>query len=462
METIKQQKGFTYWLRNSITARMLMIGFIILVLLVPLIFIKELIRERSMRQQDVVQEVGQLWGEEVLFMGPVLKIPYKTYSESTKMVTGTKRIITERTSKINHAFFFPDDLKFSVEVDAIKKERGIYETSVFSSTIDFSGSFTRPDFEQQDVQPEDIVWEKTTVIMKTSNLKGVKNKIAMQVGEADILFLPKYKKSDSNEVYHSNFVAMHELQSPFLAQTNLFKEGKISFSSSMVVNGSSRIRFVPIGKQTQLHMTSNWKDPSFTGNFLPEEDGEKQISEKGFSANWKVLQTNRQFEQSFFGSLPDLREFSFGTELLVPVDEYQKSERSVKYGYLVIALTFLVFFLLQTISKIHIHPFQYLMIGLAMVMFYTLLISISEHQNFLKAYLIAGSSVVALISVYSGSILKSSKFVLLILASLITLYAFIFVIIQLESYALLVGSIGLFLILATVMLTSRKIDWSQS
>lgn len=298
--------------------------------------------------------------------------------------------------------------------------------------------------------------------MKTSNLKGVKNKIAMQVGEADILFLPKYKKSDSNEVYHSNFVAMHELQSPFLAQTNLFKEGKISFSSSMVVNGSSRIRFVPIGKQTQLHMTSNWKDPSFTGNFLPEEDGEKQISEKGFSANWKVLQTNRQFEQSFFGSLPDLREFSFGTELLVPVDEYQKSERSVKYGYLVIALTFLVFFLLQTISKIHIHPFQYLMIGLAMVMFYTLLISISEHQNFLKAYLIAGSSVVALISVYSGSILKSSKFVLLILASLSTLYAFIFVIIQLESYALLVGSIGLFLILATVMLTSRKIDWSQS
>jgi len=461
METIKN-KGFAHWISTSITARMLMVGFIILVLLIPLIFIKELIRERSQRQQEVVQEVGQLWGEEVLFMGPVLKIPYKTYTESTKMVTGTRRIITERTSQTNYAYFFPEDLKFDVEVDAIKKERGIYETSVFSSTIDFSGSFGRPDFKSRDIKPEDIIWEKATVLIKTSNLKGIKNKMAMELGESEIVFLPKYQKSQSNQAYHPDFVSMHELQSAFLEQINLFEEGPISFSSSMVVNGSSRIRFVPIGKQTLLHMESNWKDPSFTGNFLPEEDEEKQVSEKGFSANWKVLQTNRQFEQSFFESLPDLRDFSFGTELLIPVDEYQKSERSVKYGYLVIALTFLVFFLLQTISNIRIHSFQYLMIGLALVMFYTLLISISEHQDFLKAYLIASVSVVALISFYSKSILNNSKFVLLIFSCLSVLYAFIFVIIQLENYALLVGSLGLFLILAIVMWASRRIDWNQS
>ncbi|QMU62950.1 MAG: hypothetical protein GKR88_00790 [Flavobacteriaceae bacterium] len=146
---------------------------------------------------------------------------------------------------------------------------------------------------------------------------------------------------------------------------------------------------------------------------------------------------------------------------MIPVDEYQKSERSVKYGFLVITLTFLIFFLIQTMSKISIHPFQYLMIGIALTMFYTLLISISEHSSYLKAYLVAESSVVLMITLYSKSILKTIKFPLFIGASLTALYTFIFIIIQLENYALLVGSIGLFIILASVMYASRKIDWDQ-
>jgi len=146
---------------------------------------------------------------------------------------------------------------------------------------------------------------------------------------------------------------------------------------------------------------------------------------------------------------------------MIPVDEYTKSERSAKYGFLVIGLTFLLFFLIQTLSKIHIHPFQYLMIGLALTMFYTLLVSISEHSNFLRAYLIAGVSVISLITLYSKSILRTWKFPLFICASLTALYTFIYVIIQLESYALIVGSIGLFIILAIVMFVSRKIDWNN-
>jgi inner membrane protein len=145
---------------------------------------------------------------------------------------------------------------------------------------------------------------------------------------------------------------------------------------------------------------------------------------------------------------------------MIPVDEYQKSERCAKYGFLVISLTFLIFFLIQSISKINIHPFQYLMIGLALTLFYTLLIAVSEHSNFLKAYLIAVSSVIVLITLYSKSILKTFKFPLFIGLSLTALYTFIFVIIQLENYALLVGSLGLFIILSIIMYASRKIDWN--
>lgn len=461
METIKKNKGFGNWIRTSITARMLMVGFLILVLLIPLIYIKDLIRERSERQQDVVTEVGSLWGTEVLLMGPILKVPYKTYTESTKYDTETKKGITERKTHINYAYFLPNDLNIDTHMDAIKKERGIYETSVFSSEMVFKGNFSIPDFQQKDILPEDVVWEKASILIKSSNLKGIKNQIEMQLGDSKITFLPRYREHQ-NQSYSPDFVPMHELESPFLSENAIPKLQPIAFSTSIIINGSSKIRFVPVGKQTELHMTSNWKDPSFTGNFLPEEDDEKSVTTEGFVANWKVLQINRQFEQSFFGTMPDLKEFSFGTELIVPVDEYQKSERSSKYGYLVIALTFLVFFLIQTISKINIHSFQYLMIGIALIMFYTLLISISEHQNFLKAYLIASTAVIGLITLYSKSILKHRKFILLIFGSLTALYSFIFVIIQLESYALLVGSIGLFFILAVVMFASRKIDWSQT
>ena len=172
--------------------------------------------------------------------------------------------------------------------------------------------------------------------------------------------------------------------------------------------------------------------------------------------------TIRKIWQYLFDTLPDLSQSSFGTAFLVPVDDYQKTSRTNKYGLMIIGLTLLVFLLIQISSKIAIHPFQYLMIGLALVMFYTLLISISEHKNYFFAYLVSGTAVVSLITLYSRSILKSLKFTLLIFGSMLSLYTFIFVIIQLEDYALLVGSIGLFIILGIIMFTSRKIDWTSA
>ena len=234
----------------------------------------------------------------------------------------------------------------------------------------------------------------------------------------------------------------------------------LAFFLNTKINGSERLTFVPIGKETKARMTSNWHSPSFSGMFLPEQDS-KKISQEGFKASWNISQINRQFEQSFFNGIPNLTEFAFGADLYIPVDEYQKSERSSKYGFMVIGLTLLVFLLIQIVSKIYIHPFQYVMIGLALVMFYTLLISISEHSSFFKAYIIAAASVLGLITIYSRAILKGFKFPLLVSTSLAALYGFIYVIIQLENYALLVGSIGLFVILAIIMFASRKIDWSH-
>ncbi|KXN98282.1 membrane protein [Aequorivita aquimaris] len=447
---MEQKKSrFSNWMRNSITARMLVVGFLLLVLLIPLEFVKSLINERAYRQEEVVREINEKWGNEVLLSGPILKIPYKVIFEEKIFNEKSNSYYTKTKESIENAYFFPDKLNIISQVDTKPLNRSIYESVVYSAAIEVKGNFPIIDFSDTDIADENILWEKATVILKTSNLKGIKTTPVVNLASEALSMTPQYSTDYLNTI-----------QSNYIANAKEIFAAPLPFSFDLKINGSESLKFLPIGKETDATMKSNWHSPSFDGNFLPE-DTNKEISKDGFTANWRILQINRQFEQSFFGHLPDLSASAFGTKLIIPVDEYQKSERTAKYGFMVIGLTLLVFLLIQLVSKIYIHPFQYVMIGLALVMFYTLLISISEHSNFFKAYAIAAVSVLALITVYSRAILKGFKFPLLICASLASLYGFIYVIIQLENYALLVGSIGLFLILAIIMFASRRIDWNN-
>lgn len=444
------------WLRTSITARMLMVGFLVVILLVPLSYINSLITERSMRQQDVVAEINEKWGHQVLVYGPILKVPYKTYTETSTYNEATKTYLKETKTHINHAYFFPEDLNTDVTINSKTLNRGNFESAVFTTNMNFSGQFNQVDLTSKDIKADDIVWDKATVLIKTSNLKGIREAIQIKINKNTFDFETNFNNDSKTYSGH-----LDELESSFLSESTLQNLSNSTFQINMSFNGSENIKIIPIGKTTTMQMTSNWTDPSFIGNFLPNDET-KDITKNGFKADWKVLHINRAFSQQYLNKIPNLNEFAFGTKFMVMVDEYQKSERSAKYGFLVIGLTFLIFFLVQTMSMINIHPFQYLMIGLALTMFYTLLVSISEHSNFLKAYLVAGISVIILITLYSKSILKTLKFPLFIGISLTALYTFIYVIIQLENYALLVGSIGLFLILAIVMFVSRKIDWNNN
>ncbi len=447
---MEQKKSrFSNWMRNSITARMLVVGFLLLVLLIPLEFVKSLINERAYRQEEVVREINEKWGNEVLLSGPIVKIPYKVISEEKIFNEKSNSYYTKTKESIENAYFFPDKLNIISQVDTKPLNRSIYESVVYSAAIDVKGNFPIIDFSDTDIADENILWEKATVLLKTSNLKGIKTTPVVNLASEALSMTPQYSTEYLNTI-----------QSNYIANAKEIFAAPLPFSFDLKINGSESLKFLPIGKETDATMQSNWHSPSFDGNFLPE-DTNKEISKDGFTANWRILQINRQFEQSFFGHLPDLSASAFGTKLIIPVDEYQKSERTAKYGFMVIGLTLLVFLLIQLVSKIYIHPFQYVMIGLALVMFYTLLISISEHCNFFKAYAIAAVSVLVLITVYSRAILKGFKFPLLICASLASLYGFIYVIIQLENYALLVGSIGLFLILAIIMFASRRIDWNN-
>lgn len=417
---------------QTTTAKMIMVGILTLVLIIPLALVQELIVERSQRQKEVITETTAKWGNSVYFYGPILKVPYKDPMSGAN----------------NYAYFFPETLNNKTEVTMVKPlERSIYKSNVFTTKMQFDGNYTNPNFASKGIPAENIYWNRAKILIRTTNLKSLKDEVKMKIRKQNLAFESVASgTNDSIESLETNYFDFQSLQN----------DTKFNFTISF--NGSKQVKMVPIGKTTDAKMTSNWNSPNFNGNFSPIS---REITDNGFEANWKILHFNRPFAQSYFDILPDLGKYAFAVDFITPVDEYQQNERASKYGFLVIGLTFLIFFLIQSISKINIHIFQYSMIGIALIMFYTLLISITEHSSFSFAYLIAGASVIIMISLYSISILKDKKFPMFIGASLSVLYTFIYVIIQLEDYALLVGSIGLFFILAAVMYFSRKIEWNK-
>ena len=436
---------------QSNTAKMIMVGLLCLFLLIPLELVKGLISERSQRKKEMTQEVNTLWGSSIQFYGPVLSIPYYDYESYNVEDSKTHNVTIQTKKVIKQAYFFPETLNNYSNIKKSKPlKRGLYENVVFTSTMDFNGNFEKPNFEKLNINPENIVWEKATIIVNTTNLKSIKSGLNIDLNNQSFSFESKSNNDSNYGVLESNQFDYKTLQN----------EDKITFKFQMKFNGSESVQFIPVGKTTNIKIDSDWNSPSLMGTFAANEEN-KKIDSTGFHAEWKLLEINRPFSQQYVEEMPNLNEYLFGVKLLETVDQYQQNERASKYGFLVIGLTFLVFFLIQSISKINIHIFQYTMIGLALVMFYTLLISITEHSTFSIAYIIAAISVIVMIVLYSISILKNKKFPLFIGISLTALYTFIFVIIQLEDYALLVGSIGLFAILGAVMYFSKKIDWNS-
>jgi inner membrane protein len=245
----------------------------------------------------------------------------------------------------------------------------------------------------------------------------------------------------------------------------------IQFSAEVNLNGSEQLLFTPIGKQTTVHLSSQWPHPSFTGSILPQTT---QVKDSGFTATWKSLSHKRSFPQQWkdeaftanqnynpgsTASPLNIGTAAFGADLFVPVNGYQKTMRSVKYAALCILLTFASFFIIEINNKKSVHPFQYGLIGLALILFYTLLLSFSEYIGFNASYAVASICTIGLIGWFVKGLLSSTRLAALLSTLLVLLYVYVFTILQLQDYSLLLGSVGLFITLAVIMHFSRKIQW---
>lgn len=457
---------FNQWLAESIMIKLLSIGFLILILMLPASWISDLIVERQSRADSVMREVSDKWSGAQTISGPVLVIPF-TRIERTKRWDNGKQV--EELIETRHkAFFLPDDFKVTGNVKPQLLHRGIFDVAVYGSEITMHSTFPEPDFSAWNIPDEQVHWQEAVMINSISDLRGIdsnpiiesgaKQFVAEPSSNVGIRFSGVNQTSSDNQSVQTDVSGDYGFSSGLSIPLNLKSRADFmsTFTVKLSLKGSESLYFVPVGKSTQIELAGNWTSPSFEGKLLPTE---RTIDEKGFSAIWKVLSFNRPFAQKWIDGDQSLSGSEFGVRLLIPADQYQKSIRTAKYDELIIILAFTALFLVEITGKIKIHPFQYILIGVALIIYYSLLLSLSEHVGYNTAYLISSVLTTVLVAMYANTFLLKRQFVFLFGGLMAAFYTFIFVIIQAEDFSLLIGSIGLFLIVALLMYFSRNIQW---
>ena len=459
--------NFSTWVKTSHTVKFGAVGILVLLLLIPTYMIQGLISERQLQSQNVINEISSKWGYDQTIAGPIINIPYKDV-----LASQNDKGQTIYTNTISTMHFLPEQLDIKGDVKTELKHRSIYDAVVYSTELNIKGHFNKIAIEKLGIATENVLWEKSYVSLNIPDLRGINKRVILNwngdtlemnpgIDDNDILVSSgnKYTSYDNYDRSAIETVPVKNSgngSSGLSAKVNVKDAASIDFSMTLDLNGSSSLYFIPIGKETNVTLSSAYKTPSFDGAFITDSN---VVNDKGFTANWKVLNLNRNFPQEWTNSAYNINEAAFGVNLLIPVDHYQKSMRSAKYAIMFILLTFLVFLFTEILNGFKIHPVQYLLVGLALIIFYTLLLSISEQLGFTTAYLLSSAAIILLISLYSKTIFKENRLMALLAGILIILYGFLFVILRSEDYALLIGSVGLFIVLCVIMYLSRKIKW---
>jgi inner membrane protein len=341
-------------------------------------------------------------------------------------------------------YLLPKRLAVESQLSSEVRYRSIFEVVLYSARISLKGEFSSAYLEKLQIPFENIRWKEAMLVLGISDLKGIRDTIDVQWDGKKLEFNPGVMGQD---------VAPIGLSSKFEMSPGNTTH---TFDIKLSLNGSNDFNIVPVGEQTEARISGTWDNPSFLGEFLPAD---RSIDKNSFLADWKILHLNRNYPQAFTTNQYKIEQSAFGVKLLLPIDEYQKTMRTAKYAIMFIVLTFMAFFVSEVLSSRAIHPVQYALVGFALLLFYVLLLSLSEHIAFGLAYLFASSAVVALIFLYTRTMFGRFRQAVALGSVLIALYGFLYIIVQAQDYALLFGSFGLFICLAVVMYLTRNIDW---
>ncbi len=445
-------------MHRNIIIKVAVVGFLSLLLLIPLAMIRGVVHERQNYRYSAQTDIATSWSDAQTIIGPFVEVAYDEKVAIKVYDKQRKEILTRHEWQKRKIHLLPETLQIEGDVQTEERYRGIYTFPVYTSLLQLKGNFKTKEMLGLERAPENYRFHGASLFVGIADVRGIKDQLSLRWDGTNKEFQPGA----------DGVVLESGVHAP-LGKLNISSPKDLAFQFNLELRGMQAIRVAPVGKTTTVTLNSPWPHPKFSGRFLPET---REISDQGFTATWQTTHfaTNSpQLLRSCGGSAGtadsnscyEFRSKLLGVELYNPVDVYQQTERSLKYGCLFILLTFTAFFLFEILRQLRIHSIQYTLVGCGLAIFYLLLVSLSEHIAFATAYAIASIACVSLISFYVCYVLKSARAGLCFGAGIAFLYGILYVLLQAQDHALIMGSALLFIALATVMITTRKIDWYQ-
>jgi inner membrane protein len=442
--------------QKALWLKVVLVGLVALLLQIPTAMIMGLVVERKQTRDGVLLDIARGTGQSQKVAGPVIYVTWTRRSFETITSTDQRdRTNTTRREKVEHGHvaLLPADLRIEGRIELLPKQRGIYSAHVYTLNATLRGSFDLP--AQFDVPegPGTLTWGKAALVLGIRDTRGIRNQAVLDWDGAKHPFIPgSMDTADAPSGIQVDLGTLPALKQP----------QRREFHVELSLLGTERLEIVPVGYTTTVKLVSDWPHPSFGGSILP--DAGNQVSPEGFSATWRTshIATNLgQFHRrcSLTRDCNAFNQQALAVSFIQPVDLYLTVERSVKYGFLFIILTFTGVFLFEVLARLSIHPMQYGLVGIALTMFFLLLISLSEHIGFASAYGIATAACVGLIAYYVGYVLKGWRRAATFALGLASLYGLLYALLRMEDHALLLGSLLVFTCLAAAMIATRRVDW---
>jgi inner membrane protein len=433
-------------MKTSPMLRLLVMGIILMALNVPLTMMCGVVSERTSRRNQVAAEVSESWGGAQTVSGPVLSVPYRyVWTDSSG----------REQSAISAYHYLPDVLQIEGVIEPAERKRSLFSVVVYTAKLKVHGQFAPPPVTDIRPVPDAILWDRATVSVGVSDPRGIARALDVNWNGQRQRFVPGSSRIG---------LLQSRVQAPTPGMT-AERTDPYSFELELELKGTREIRIVPAGKDTTVQLTSTWPHPSFVGT-APDPP---RIDSAGFAASWRVPYFGRGFATQWKGDNPQdddtlsrqAAAASFGVALVQPVDIYVQTDRAVKYAALFIVMTFVIAFAWEITGGVLVHPIQYMFVGFTMCVFYLLLLSLAEHRGFDVAYAIASVATILLLSWYWSWVLGGRRQGTLMGAAMTVLYGYLYLLLRLEDYALLAGSVGLFVMLAVLMFLTRRVNWYE-
>lgn len=440
---------------KKITLKLIVIGFLGLLLWIPLLLEQGVIYERMSYRDQVTHDIASKWTGNQTITGPVMILPWQLEYTEKQWNDTTKSYLLVHKKKQGQYLLLPNQFDSQVNINNSTRNRGIYQIPVYNGTVEMSGSFQRTKLHkyQQDLEAKykgSLSWGDAKLSILVSDMRGIVSEPTSDWNGNSLSFAAGSGLKSSTQGIHAELGSWAD------------ESETTHFFFNLQIKGMERLMITPAGDNSSISMSSDWPHPSFNGRHLPTD---YTVEDTGFQANWKtspfagdLASVLKECQNSNYC---DFTSHAVGTDFIDPIDMYSQAERSIKYGLLFIAVTFMLFFLFEVLKNLQIHVIQYGMVGLALALFYLLLVSLSEHIAFIWAYVIATIACCLLLGLYLSAVLQSKARGYWFATGIAGLYGLLYMIISSEGFALLMGSILIFATLAVSMLTTRNVDWYQ-